>query len=1400
MDLLDLYVNIGVKDNATSEIKNFGKSAKKAVGGLAIGAAVATGAKELADFASESVSVGMEFDQAMSQVAATGGMTMEELEDNVVSTSTAYGDFTGNLREFSQFLGSNTAFSATQAAEGLNYMALAGYDAQTSVEMLPSVLNLAAAGAMELGDASDMLTDVQSALGLSMEETYTLVDQMAGAAASSNTSVSQLGSALLTVGGTAKDLSGGTLEAATALGILANNGIKGAEGGTALRNILLSTIPKSDEAASAFEQLGLSFYDADGNMRPLNESFGDLATSLSGMSAQEKTEVLSAIFNKVDLKSVAALLSNSADELDQVEIALVGVASQSDDYEQFWNGIMDGLDATGKEYDDLRQDVVDSLDDQGHATDRTRQVLLDYGISAEQADFIMEQLGDTVVSSQSGWDGLEKKIAGSWTTLSSLQQSMQDAGLDMGDMRTSMEDLGITSDEFDSALAYCNGDAELFAQMLANSADEGVSLDDVIGTMGGSLGDVQTAFDNATGAAQQMADTQVDNLAGDITLAKSALEGLQIAISDHVSPVLRDFVQAGTTAISGLAALVSGDQKSADAKFKELGEQIGATWDDIQTGVDEAIPALQTFFENLPGNILTWVGDLAKTLSDSGTDLIQGFFDGFGTVVPMVADFFLSLPTTVVTLVGDVIETLLPAGADLIQGMYDGATGLLDGDFGDWLTKLPSTILDSIGSLAGTLIDSGADLLSGLMAGIAQISPSMLGFFESLPGVLGGMLGDLAGYLVDKGADFIGGFFSGTSTSEAAQGLVDFFAGIPDTLLGLLGEVETFLSTAGENFLQGFADGMGVPKEDVEKLFADLPQTLLDKLGDLTDFLGDKGGDLIGGFISGVTTGAGDLVTMLAGLGGNAIEWIGDTLPVLATQGMNLLAGFYSGFSEVLNGTFKDDMSAFLERAAGFVGESIATLAGAGIDFILGFINGAKGEEDTEGVNFFGTFLDLVKQVITTGIDVATFLGEIGTSLISGFLDGVSGGKWTEIKEWFAALPQTIVDNITGVPEALLETGKSLITGFYGGVMEVFGLSESDAGTVVAFASNLPSKIVETIGDMGETLLQAGKDVIDGFLDGVAAIFGGDGDTTDETVAGFVLGIPGKIAAFVTEIDPISLLSQAGTDLIQGFVDAFNDFSLRDFIVGVFGELGGAVCDVLGIQSPSTVFYDIGQNVVAGAQGGIEDNESSLDGALTGIADGLPANFADAYWAMHDMGAGLATSFEVGMSNTFNRSVAQTLAGIAQTLPSWFGGYYTLWSAGQQIMAGLGDSMVSYFNSTVAAQLQAITNAIPQWKGPLDRDRDLLTANGEAIMGSLVAGIVNGREELQGVLGGITGDIPGMVGVATTGAAGTSVTVNMERAFEGANLRFNNRKDMEEFSETFAQYTAEAIMGRYQVA
>lgn len=295
---------------ASEKTSVFGEVLKAELLSGAIKEGISRLAEGIKEAASAAADVGIAFEAAMSQVAATMGMTAEEVENG----SDAYVLLSNSAKE----CGATTMFSASEAAEALNYLALAGYDAEKAAATLPKVLDLAAAGGLDLAYASDLVTDSMAAMGMETSQLDNYIDQMARTSQKSNTSIAQLGEATLVCAGTVS-LTGQSLETMnTQLGILANNGIKGAEGGTHLRNVLLSLAAPTDKAAVTIENLGLQIEDSQGNMRDLNDIMIDLNSSLDGMSDVEKTKIINRIFNTTDIASVNALLKGTGKEYNNL--------------------------------------------------------------------------------------------------------------------------------------------------------------------------------------------------------------------------------------------------------------------------------------------------------------------------------------------------------------------------------------------------------------------------------------------------------------------------------------------------------------------------------------------------------------------------------------------------------------------------------------------------------------------------------------------------------------------------------------------------------------------------------------------------------------------------------------------------------------------------------------------------------------------------------------------------------------------------------------------------------------------------------------------------------------------------------------------------------------------------
>ena len=326
--------------------------------------AIANGIKTIATAA---VETGSSFEASMSQVAATMGITTDE----IASGSAAY----ETLNKAAQDCGKSTMFSASQSAEALNYLALAGYDAEKAAATLPKVLNLAAAGGLDLAYASDLVTDSMAALGMETSELDNYIDEMAKTSQKSNTSVAQLGEATLVCAGTVS-LTGQKLETMnTALGVLANNGLKGAEGGTHLRNVLLSLSAPTDKASDAIEALGLQVYDSKGNMRDLNDIMTDMNSLMSDMTQEKKTNLIKTIFNKTDVAAVNALLKSTNGEYSELNTQIKDCSGAAQAMADTLNdnlkgkvtilqSALEGLGITAYDlFDDEMKNAVDSATD-----------------------------------------------------------------------------------------------------------------------------------------------------------------------------------------------------------------------------------------------------------------------------------------------------------------------------------------------------------------------------------------------------------------------------------------------------------------------------------------------------------------------------------------------------------------------------------------------------------------------------------------------------------------------------------------------------------------------------------------------------------------------------------------------------------------------------------------------------------------------------------------------------------------------------------------------------------------------------------------------------------------------------------------------------------------------------
>lgn len=261
----------------------------------------------LRDFAKEAVTTGMDFEASMSEVGAISGATGKDLE---LLENTA--------KEF----GATTVFSASESAQALKYMALAGWDAEKSASALGGVLDLAAASGMDLAQASDMVTDYMSAFGMEADKSTYFADMLAFAQSNANTSAEQLGEAYKNSAANL-NAAGQDVETVTALlSMMANQGFKGSEAGTALTAIMRDLTAKMKDGQIMIGKTAITVQDANGNYRDLTDILTEVEAATNGMGDAERATALSTTFTADSTKGLNLLLNAGVGEAAKFEEAL----------------------------------------------------------------------------------------------------------------------------------------------------------------------------------------------------------------------------------------------------------------------------------------------------------------------------------------------------------------------------------------------------------------------------------------------------------------------------------------------------------------------------------------------------------------------------------------------------------------------------------------------------------------------------------------------------------------------------------------------------------------------------------------------------------------------------------------------------------------------------------------------------------------------------------------------------------------------------------------------------------------------------------------------------------------------------------------------------------------------
>ena len=560
---------------------------------------LSSAADAMIEFAASCVETGMEFDSSMSKVNAIALSTATFTKEQMDSLSKAASDLGisfakgatdsetafNALRAAAMKAGRETKFTAQESAEALVYMGMAGWNAEEMLQGLPAILDLAAVSGVGLSRTSDIVTDALTAFNMQASEATYFADLLAVTSARANTNVDLMGQTFKYIAPVMGAYGMSAEDAALAIGLIANRGVKASQAGTSLRriisNIATNNGVKYDSSGNIITNgaldyvniLGVDFYDEKGKIRDFSEFLTDLRKAWNDESKWVGGDEMKAGYAK-------------------------GIAGM-------------------------------------------------YGMTA----FL-----SLMTASESEFLELQAALSSCWYTAESLDAAFQANGKSLSDMRTAMQNLGVSTEDFNNALNVSHGNADKFIESLANLS--GKSKDDVVSALkeiGISAKDLEQIFRATEGASRTMAEVMLNNLKGDTEILNSALDNLKIVISDKLTPTLREYTQLATEGLTDIAVgLQTGGWKGAADAFTGW---IGKASDKLK--------------EDLP----KW--------RESGTEFISALSEGLRAAAPvigeaiglvgdMIGQFLSENAATITSTVTTIITSLTPGVIAAIRGIADG--------------------------------------------------------------------------------------------------------------------------------------------------------------------------------------------------------------------------------------------------------------------------------------------------------------------------------------------------------------------------------------------------------------------------------------------------------------------------------------------------------------------------------------------------------------------------------------------------------------------------------------------------------------------------------------------------------------------------------------------------------
>lgn len=1025
------------------------------------------------------VKVTSDFESAMSKVSAISGATGGDLDA---------------LNKKAQEMGAKTKFSATESAEAFTYMAMAGWKTEDMLSGIDGIMSLAAADGLDLATTSDIVTDALTAFGLSASDSGHFADVLAKASSNANTNVSMLGESFKYAAPVAGALGYSAEDTAIALGLMANAGIKGSQGGTALRGSLTRLIKPTDDAAALMEQYGLSMTNADGSMKSLGEVMNMLRDKLGGLTEAEQAQVAAQIFGQEAMSGMLAIIN----------------ASDSD-YAKLTDAIYDA--------DGAAQQMADTMLDNLSGQLTLLKSALE-GLAIQFGEILMPYIKQFVTWLQNLTQRLQeltpeqKEQIVKWAAIAA---AIGPVLMVLGKLTTSVGSIITTFGKIPGALAKAKSAFTAVSAAIGGISAPVVAVVAVIGVLIAAFANLwktneefrnkMTAiWDGIKSKFESFAQGIVDRLNalgfdfenfGEVVKAIwdgfcSLLAPIFEGVFNQISVILGSVLDALTGIFDVFIGIFTGNWDQAWQGVKEI---FGAVWDLIKGTFESWAMA----FKGIADTVLGWFG---TTWDETWTNIKQFFVDIWNGIT----SFFSNVISSIKMAVSNFITTIINFFAQLPTNIAN------------FITNAYNSVVTWVSNMVAKAREMGQNFLNAVVS-----------FFTNLPYKVGYFIGNTLTNIV---------LWVGNMVAKAREMGTNFISNVVSFFTQLPGKVLKFITSAFNN-VQTWATNMVNKAREMGTNFINNVVSFFTQLpGKVLQFITSA--------LNNVQTWATNMVNKARKMGTNFINNVVSfmqQLPGKIKQYLDSAINNLKTWVTQMGQKGKEAVQSLINNVMSAASRIASKVMSIGTDIVTGVWNGIKNAAGwfTDQVkSFFSGIVDGVKDALGIGSPSKVFRDEIGRWLPPGVVQGFEAAMPSAMK----AIQKDLNKGINNIDTDDISVGAGItVSGFADKLKSIYN-------EVALWFESIESRIGNSVDSMMQSLdmlIRAGQVIVNS--DGTLGYIGYNGFTKSGSSEGYVdrtnpkdknTGGNGDTFIFnspkaIDEIEAAKQMKKTKQDMAEGF-------------------------------------------------------------------------------------------------------------------------------------------------------------------------------------------------------------------------------------------------------------------------